>query len=161
MIPTIPMKHRNQPMKTTTMTPSPSTRPCITPPPLHGLTRLPMESSRGSRSHPRQLHDRMRIGAEELANISSYPRRRRIVTAQHQVPSSSSSTDQGFIISKILTQNTHGLRRLPKDENGNICPNAPHDYTRYEHLITTMKLKQLNVYFVQKTWLEGCDDNLR
>ena len=86
---------------------------------------------------------------------------RRIVTAQHQVPSSSSSTDQGFIISKILTQNTHGLRRRPKDENGNICLNAPHDYTRYEHLITTMKLKQLDVYFVQKTWLERCDDNLR
>ena len=42
-----------------------------------------------------------------------------------------------------------------KSNDGNICPNAPHDYTRYEHLITTMKLKQLDVYFVHETWLEG------
>ena len=26
---------------------------------------------------------------------------------------------------------------------------------RYEHLITTMKLKYIDVYFVQETWLEG------
>jgi hypothetical protein len=83
------------------------------------------------------------------------PRHRGTVVAQRQVPSSSSSTDQGFIISKIFTQKAHSLRRWPKDENGNICPNAAHDYTRYEHLITTMKLKQLDVYFVQETWLEG------
>ncbi len=30
----------------------------------------------------------------------------------------------------------------------------PHDYTRYEHLITTMKTNQLDVYFIQETWLE-------
>jgi len=85
------------------------------------------------------------------------PRCRHIAVTQHQAPSSSSSTDRGFVISKIFTQNVHGLRRQPKDKNGNICSTAPHDYTRYEHLIMTMKLKQLDVYFIQETWLEGDD----
>jgi hypothetical protein len=67
----------------------------------------------------------------------------------------SSSSKQGFVISKIFTQNAHGLRCRPRDKDGNICPNSPHDYTRYEHIITTMKLKQLDVYFIQETWLEG------
>jgi hypothetical protein len=31
----------------------------------------------------------------------------------------------------------------------------PHDYTRYEHLIASIKTKSLNVYCVQETWLEG------
>jgi hypothetical protein len=31
----------------------------------------------------------------------------------------------------------------------------PHDYTRYEHLIASMKTKSLDVYFVQEMWLEG------
>ena len=83
------------------------------------------------------------------------PRRRHTAVTQRQAPSSSSSTDRGFIISKIFTQNAHGLRHRPKDKNGNICSTAPHDYTRYEHLITTIKLNQLDVYFIQKTWLEG------
>ena len=77
------------------------------------------------------------------------PRRRHTAVTQHQAPLLSSSTDRGFVISKIFTQNAHGLRRRPKDKNGNICSTAPHDYTRYEHLITTMKLKQLDVYFIQ------------
>jgi hypothetical protein len=75
-------------------------------------------------------------------------------TVQHKA-SSSSSTSQGFIISKIFTQNAHGLRCCPQDLDGNIRPNDPHNYTRYKNLITTMKLKQLDVYFVQETWLEG------
>jgi hypothetical protein len=65
------------------------------------------------------------------------------------------STSWGFIISKIFTQNAHDLRCCPCNQDGNIHPHDPHDYTRYEHLIATMKLKQLNVYFVQETWLEG------
>ena len=83
------------------------------------------------------------------------PRCRHTAVTQHQAPSSSSSTDRGFVISTIFSQNAHGLRRRPQDKNGNICSTAPHDYTRYEHLITTMKLKHLNVYFIQETWLEG------
>jgi hypothetical protein len=66
----------------------------------------------------------------------------------------SSLTSQGFIISKIFTQNAHGLRCRCCNQDGNIRPHNPHDYTRYEHLIATMKLKQLDVYFVQETWLE-------
>jgi exonuclease III len=70
---------------------------------------------------------------------------------------SNKSTDdkQEFVISKILTQNAHGLRRRARDNDGNILLNTPFDYTRYEHLITTMKLKEIDVYFVQETWLEG------
>ncbi len=49
----------------------------------------------------------------------------------------------------------HGLCCCPQDPYGNIHPHDPHDYTRYKHLITTMKLKHLDVYFVQETWLEG------
>jgi exonuclease III len=30
----------------------------------------------------------------------------------------------------------------------------PHDYTRYEYLVASMKTKSLDVYFVQETWLE-------
>jgi hypothetical protein len=67
----------------------------------------------------------------------------------------SSLTAQGFAISKTITQNAHGLRCCPQDPDGNIRPHDPHDYTRYEHLITTMKLKHLDVYFVQETWLKG------
>jgi hypothetical protein len=62
---------------------------------------------------------------------------------------------QGIIISKIVSQNAHGLCRRPCDSDGKLLPHNPHDYTRYEHLIATMKLKQLDVYFVQETWLEG------
>ena len=57
-------------------------------------------------------------------------------------------------ISSFTTQNAHGLRRRPRDNDGNIIANGPHDYTRYEHLITSMKTKNLDVYFVQETWLE-------
>ena len=63
--------------------------------------------------------------------------------------------EQGFVISKILTQNAHGLRCHARDIDGNLCPQSPHDYTRYEHLIMTMKFKDIDVYFIQETWLEG------
>jgi hypothetical protein len=60
-----------------------------------------------------------------------------------------------LVISKFATQNTHGLRRRPCDTEGNPMAHEPHDYTRYEHLIASMKTKSLDVYFVQETWLEG------
>jgi hypothetical protein len=66
-----------------------------------------------------------------------------------------SDDEQVFVISKMLTQNAHGLRRRTYGIEGNIRPNSPFDYTRYEHLITTMKLKEIDVYFLQETWLEG------
>jgi len=55
----------------------------------------------------------------------------------------------------MFTQNAHGLRRRARDDDGNLHPNSSLDYTRYEHLITTMKLKGIDVYFIQETWLEG------
>jgi hypothetical protein len=58
-------------------------------------------------------------------------------------------------ISTFATQNTHGLRRLPRDATGKLITTKPYNYTRYEHLITMMKTKSLDIYFVQKTWLEG------
>ena len=45
--------------------------------------------------------------------------------------------------------------RLPRDTDGKLITTEPYDYTRYEHLITMMKTKSLDVYFVQETWLEG------
>ena len=68
---------------------------------------------------------------------------------------SSDEDEQSYVISKIFTQNAHGLRRWARDGDGNPHPNSPLDYTRYEHLITTMKLKGIDVYFIQETWLEG------
>ena len=62
---------------------------------------------------------------------------------------------QQLDISTFATQNTHGLRRIPQDTEGKTLPNEPHDYTRYEHLIAMMKNKNLDLHFVQETWLEG------
>ena len=64
------------------------------------------------------------------------------------------SLPRQFDISTFATQNTHGLRRLPRDSDGKLLTTAPYDYTRYEHLINIMKTKNLDVYFVQETWLE-------
>jgi hypothetical protein len=58
-------------------------------------------------------------------------------------------------ISSFTSQNAHGLCCRPCDTDGNIIPHGPHDYTQYEHLITSMKTKNLDVYFVQETWLKG------
>jgi hypothetical protein len=33
-------------------------------------------------------------------------------------------------ISTFATQNTHGLRRIPRDTDGKILPTEPYDYTR-------------------------------
>ena len=62
---------------------------------------------------------------------------------------------QQLDISTFATQNTHGLRRIPRDTEGKTLPNEPHDYTRYEHLIAMMKNKNLDVHFIQETWLKG------
>ena len=68
---------------------------------------------------------------------------------------SSDEDEQSYVISKIFTQNAHGLRRRARDDDRNPRPNSPLDYTSYEHLITMMKLKGIDVYFVHETWLEG------
>ena len=76
-------------------------------------------------------------------------------TTRPPVPLTRTKEKRKFVISTILTQNAHGLRRRARDINGNIIPNSPFDYTRYEHLIATMKQNDIDVYFIQETWLEG------
>jgi hypothetical protein len=75
-----------------------------------------------------------------------------VIKSQATTSESSDEDEQTYVISKILTQNAHGLRRRARNDDGNLRPNSPPDYTRYEHLITTMKLKDIDVYFVQETW---------
>ncbi len=58
-------------------------------------------------------------------------------------------------ISTFATQNTHGLRRIPRDTKGKPLPNESYNYTRYEHIVAMMKTKNLDIYFVQETWLKG------
>jgi len=51
-------------------------------------------------------------------------------------------------------RNVHGLWRLTTDEDGKKLSNHPRDTTKFEHLIASMKVKCLDVYFLQDTWLE-------
>jgi hypothetical protein len=69
----------------------------------------------------------------------------------HPHPSSPRQLD----ISTFATLNTHELPRLPCDANGKLMTTEPYGYTRYKHLISMMKTKSLDIYFVQETWLEG------
>jgi hypothetical protein len=57
-------------------------------------------------------------------------------------------------MSTYCTQNVHGLWRLATDEDGKRLSNHPRDTTKFEHLIASMKVKCLDVYFLQDTWLE-------
>ncbi len=57
-------------------------------------------------------------------------------------------------------QNAHGLWRLATDEDGNRLSNQPRDMARFEHLIALMKVKCLDVYFLQDTWLEDEEYNV-
>jgi hypothetical protein len=59
--------------------------------------------------------------------------------------------------SAFCTQNAHGLWQHATDSNGNHLCNHPQDTTRFKYLISTMATKDLDVYFLQDTWLE--DDN--
>jgi hypothetical protein len=78
-----------------------------------------------------------------------------LFTRQSHTATKFTHNKRDFVISTILTQNAHGLRRRARDADGHILPNSPFDYTRYEHLIATIKLKEIDVYFIQETWLEG------
>jgi hypothetical protein len=62
--------------------------------------------------------------------------------------------------SAFCTQNAHGLWRKATDSDGNYIWNQPRDTTRFEHLIATMTTKNLDVYFIQDTWLEGNNFNV-
>ncbi len=41
------------------------------------------------------------------------------------------SSPHQFDISTFATQNTHGLRRLPRDADGKLMTTEPYDYTHY------------------------------
>ena len=78
-----------------------------------------------------------------------------VIKRRATLSESSDEDEQSYIFSKMFTQNVHELRQRASDEDGNLRPNSPFDYMQYEHLITTMKLKGIDVYFVQETWLKG------
>ena len=60
-------------------------------------------------------------------------------------------------ISKIQTQNAHGLWCHPRDKDGNIIANSEHDTTKLEHLIHQMRIDIIDTWHVQETWLEDDD----
>ena len=73
-----------------------------------------------------------------------------VIKRQATTSESSDEDEQSYLSSKILTQNAHGLRQRVRDDYGNLRPNSPPDYTQYEHLITTMKLKDIDVYLARR-----------
>ena len=93
--------------------------------------------------------------SREQASVTVSSERLRQKSTAIRPSNKTKQNQQEFVISNMLTQNAHGLRRRARDSDGHILPNSPFDYTRYEHLITTMKLKDIDVFFVQETWLEG------
>jgi hypothetical protein len=60
-------------------------------------------------------------------------------------------------ISKIYTQNVHGLWCRARDSNGNIINNCERDTTKLEHLIHRMRTDDIDAWLVQETWLEEDD----
>ena len=60
-------------------------------------------------------------------------------------------------ISKICTQNAHGLWCRARDGDGNIIPNCERDTTKLEHLIHRMQIDDIDAWLVQETWLEDDD----
>jgi hypothetical protein len=57
-------------------------------------------------------------------------------------------------ISRIYTQNAHGLRCRSRDSDGNIIPNSERDSTKLEHLIHRMRTNDIDAWLLQETWLE-------
>jgi hypothetical protein len=80
--------------------------------------------------------------------VAMPPRRRATTLAKADMPNECLDT------STYCTQNAHGLLRLATVEDGNRLSNQPWDTTRFEYLIASMKVKCLDVYFLQDTWLE-------
>jgi hypothetical protein len=58
-------------------------------------------------------------------------------------------------ISKIYTQNVHGLWCRARDGNGTIIGNTERDTTKLEHLITRMRTDDIDAWL--ETWLEDDD----
>jgi hypothetical protein len=62
-------------------------------------------------------------------------------------------------ISKIYTQNAHGLWCRVRNQEGITITNCEHDTTKLEHLIHRMQVNNINAWLVQETWLEEDDFN--
>ncbi len=75
----------------------------------------------------------------------------------HQYCSSSKTPPSPMDISKINTQNAHGLWCRARDCDGNIIPNCQCDTTKLEHLIHKMRVDDIDAWLVQETWLEDDD----
>jgi hypothetical protein len=73
--------------------------------------------------------------------VAMPPRRRTTTLAKADMP------DECLDTSTYCTQNAHGLLRLATVEDGNRLSNQPRDTTRFQHLITLMKVKCLDVFF--------------
>ena len=56
-------------------------------------------------------------------------------------------------ISKIYTQNAHGLWCCACDRDGNIITNSECNTTKLEHLIRRMRTDDINAWLIQETWL--------
>jgi hypothetical protein len=57
-------------------------------------------------------------------------------------------------ISRIYTQNAHGLWCRARDCEGNIIANCEHDTTKLEYLVHRMQFDDINAWLIQETWLE-------
>jgi hypothetical protein len=62
-------------------------------------------------------------------------------------------------ISKIYTQNAHGLWCQVRNCEGNIIANCQRDTTKLEHLVHQMRVNDIDAWLVQETWLEDNDFN--
>jgi hypothetical protein len=60
-------------------------------------------------------------------------------------------------ISKVFTQNVHGLWCWPRNQDGTVIANSEQDMTKLEYLIHRMRSDDIDVWLVKETWLEDKD----
>ncbi len=69
-------------------------------------------------------------------------------------PNTQHTSTTAMDISKIYTQNAHGLWCRARDRDGNIINNCERDTTKLEHLIHRMRTDDIDAWLIQETWLE-------
>jgi hypothetical protein len=83
------------------------------------------------------------------------------VPQRHTSPIPQSIISQGppiiMDVSKIYTQNFHGLWSQTQDPDVNIIPNCECNTTKLEHLVHQMRVEDIGTSLVQETWLEDDD----
>jgi hypothetical protein len=62
-------------------------------------------------------------------------------------------------ISKVFTQNIHGLWCRPQNQDGTVIANSEQDMTKLKYLIHRMRSDDIDAWLVQETWLEDKDFN--